>query len=356
MSDIHASAESGSLRIQRLSPGNATDLARWDRFVAASADATFFHRAGWQRILTDVFRHRTFFLYVESAGEIVGILPLAQVKSRLFGNSLTALPFAVYGGIVTSDPAVGALLEAEAEKIARELDVQHLEYRNVRAKHSDWPRQTLYVTFRKEILPDEEANMLAIPRKQRAMVRKSQKNGLRSVVDPDARRFFDLYADNVRRHGTPALPRAYFDALLDEFGENCSVLTVEDAEGIPVSSVVSFYFRDEVLPYYAGDHVRARQLAANDFKYWELMRRSCAAGLKVFDYGRSKVDSGSYSFKRNWGFEPTPLNYEYRLYKRDAIPQNNPNNPKYKLLINTWKRLPLAFANRLGPLIVRNLG
>lgn len=356
MNEIQSLAERSPVRIHRLNADNAIDCARWDRFVLASSGATFFHRSGWQRILGDVFRHRSYYLYAESAGEVVGILPLAQVKSRLFGNSLTSLPFAVYGGLVASSPEAATLLEDEAEKIARDLDVQHLEYRNVDSRHPEWPRQTLYVTFRKEILPDEEANMLAIPRKQRAMVRKSQKNGLRSVVDADTRRFFALYADNVRRHGTPALPKAYFDALLARFGQDCSVLTVEDADGVPVSSVLSFYFRDEVLPYYAGDDVRARQLAANDFKYWELMRRSCAAGLKLFDYGRSKVDSGSYAFKRNWGFEPTPLSYEYRLYKRDAIPQNNPNNPKYRLLIETWKRLPLGLANRLGPFIVRNLG
>jgi FemAB-related protein (PEP-CTERM system-associated) len=134
------------------------------------------------------------------------------------------------------------------------------------------------------------------------------------------------------------------------------VLTVTDSEGNPLSSVLSFYFRDEVLPYYAGDAVAARELAANDFKYWELMRRACARGLKVFDYGRSKQGTGSYAFKKNWGFEPTPLHYEYCLYRRDTVPQNNPSNAKYQLLIKTWRRMPLSWANWLGPFIVRNLG
>jgi FemAB-related protein (PEP-CTERM system-associated) len=120
--------------------------------------------------------------------------------------------------------------------------------------------------------------------------------------------------------------------------------------------VLSFYFRDEVLPYYAGDDEAARHLAANDFKYWALMRRACQRGLKVFDYGRSKVGTGPYSFKKNWGFEPTPLHYEYRLYKRDAIPQNNPANAKYRVFIEAWRRLPVGLANLIGPHIVRNLG
>lgn len=344
------------LQVRRLDRSDRDACGRWESFVAQAPTATFFHRAGWLAIMEEVFRHPTFFLFAERAGTIEGVLPLAQVKSRWFGNALVALPFAVYGGVAASSEAAATALEAEAERIAAMLKVAHLEYRNIASRHADWPRQDLYVTFRKEILPDVEANLLAIPRKQRAMVRKSMKHGLRSAIDSDSCRFFALYADNVRRHGTPALPQSYFDALLAEFGPDCEIMTVTDAAGAPLSSVLSFYFRDAVLPYYAGDAPRARALAANDFKYWELLRHAAARGAKVFDYGRSKVGSGSYAFKKNWGFEPTPLHYEYRLYQRAGIPQNNPNNPKYKLLIAAWRRLPLWLANRLGPPIVRYLG
>jgi FemAB-related protein (PEP-CTERM system-associated) len=333
--------------------------ARWDEFVQRCPQATFFHLSAWQDILEQVFNHRTFYLYAERAGEIVAVLPLAEVRSRLFGHALTSLPFCVYGGIAADVDAgldVVHELESKAETVARALGVTHLEYRNLDLRHEDWPRQDLYVTFRKEILPDVDANMLAIPRKQRAMVRKGIKNGLISEIDAGVDRFFDLYSDNVLRHGTPALSRKFFQRLKETFGEACEVLTVTTPEGKPLSSVLSFYFRDEVLPYYAGDDMAARDLAANDFKYWELMRRACERGCKVFDYGRSKVGTGPYSFKKNWGFEPQPLSYEYRLYKCDAIPQNNPMNPKYRAFIALWKRLPLGVANRLGPHIVRSLG
>jgi FemAB-related protein (PEP-CTERM system-associated) len=160
----------------------------------------------------------------------------------------------------------------------------------------------------------------------------------------------------VHRHGTPALPKRYFETLRRLFGADCSVLSVTAPDGRLLSSVLSFYFRDEILPYYAGDDEAARELAANDFKYWELMRHACARGLKVFDYGRSKQGTGPYAFKKNWGFEPQPLHYEYRLYKRDAVPQNNPANAKYRLMIETWRRLPRPVVNWLGPHVVRNLG
>ncbi len=344
------------LTVQRLLPKDANVAKRWDEFVLACPSATFFHRAGWQSIIADVFRHDTYFLYAQVDGQIRGVLPLAHIHSFLFGKSLVGLPFGVYGGVAATLDEAADALEAEAQKIALRLGVDHLELRNVGRRHADWPTQDLYVTFRKEILPREEDNMLAIPRKQRAMVRKGLKNGLVSQIDTGVDRFFALYADNVHRHGTPAMPKRYFSALLSEFGADCEVLTVNGPDGRLLSSVLSFYFRDEVLPYYAGDEESARDLAANDFKYWELMRRSCARGLKVFDYGRSKQGTGSYAFKKNWGFVPTPLHYQYRLYKRDAIPQNNPSNAKYKLLIETWRRMPIGLANWLGPFIVRSLG
>ena len=344
------------ISIQRLLAQDAATARRWDGFVQACPAATFFHRAGWQKILREVFRHETYFLYGEVDGRIVGVLPLAHVNSLLFGNSLVSLPFAVYGGVAANSAAAGEALEAQAQTIARKLGVDHLELRHVSARHPDWPVQQLYVTFRKAILAEPEANLQAIPRKQRAMVRKGIKNGLRAAFDDNVERFFGLYADNMHRHGTPALPKRYFQTLRDEFGADCDVLTVTAPDGRPLSSVLSFYFRDEVLPYYAGDDESARELAANDFKYWELMRRAGERGIGVFDYGRSKQGTGSYAFKKNWGFEPTPLHYEYCLYKRDAIPQNNPANAKYRLLIETWRRLPIGVANWLGPFVVRNLG
>ena len=355
--EIEIAPHSAALRVTSLDRHNAAGVERWDAFVADSPDATFFHRAAWQQIIEDVFRHPTYFLLADRAGSIEGILPLAHVKTRLFGNALVSLPFAVYGGVVAATAEAAAALEAEAQRLAEGLGVDHLELRNRAARHLDWPGQReLYCTFRKAIQPDIEANMLAIPRKQRAMVRKGLQRGLTSVTDDSCDRFFALYADNVHRHGTPALPKQYFEALRRAFGSDCEILTVVTPERAPVSSVLTFYHRDEVLPYYAGDDVAARDLAANDFKYWELMRRACERGCRGFDYGRSKRDTGPFAFKKNWGFEPEPLHYEYRLYRGDSIPQNNPTNPKYRAFIALWRRLPLAVANRLGPHIVRGLG
>ena len=133
------------------------------------------------------------------------------------------------------------------------------------------------------------------------------------------------------------------------------MLVVRDAS-VPVSAVLNFHFRDEVLPYYGGGTAAARGSYANDFMYWEVMRRAAARGARLFDYGRSKLGTGAFSFKKNWGFAPEPLNYRFLLAPGESIPEINPLNPKYRLMIAAWKRLPLPVANLIGPHIVRGVG
>ena len=331
------------------------DFDKWDGFVETCPEATFFHRAGWKTVIENAFGHRTHYLLAKRNGTIVAVLPLTEIKSHFFGHSLVSNAFCVYGGIAAADEEARNALDLHAQVLARELNVGHMEYRQRSPFHADWASQDLYFTFRKPIDPDLEKNMLAIPRKQRAMVRKGIKNGLISELDSGVDRFFSLFADNVKRHGTPALPKRYFSLLREVFGKDCEILSILH-EGQLVSSVLTFYFRDEVLPYYAGDREDARHLAANDFKYWELMRMGCERGYRMFDYGRSKVGTGQYDFKKNWGFVPAPLHYEYYLVNAQNIPQHNPLNPKYRMFIQMWRKLPTPIANTLGPHIVKNLG
>ncbi len=344
--------ERGQLTIGML---QSVEHARWDAFVDACPCATFFHRAGWQTVIERAFGHKTWFMYAEQDGQLRAILPMAQIKSVLFGHTLSCLPFCVYGGIAATDPHAALALDHAAQQLAAKLRVDHLEYRHVTARHPEWPSKTLYVTFRKPLQPDPDQNMLEIPRKQRAMVRKGISAGLHSEIDQDVERFFCAYSASVHNLGTPVFSKKYFQILKQVFGQECELMTICLGRQT-VCSVLSFYFRDQVLPYYGGGGSAARALAGNDFMYWELMRRACQRGYKVFDFGRSKIGTGAFDFKKNWGFAPTPLHYEYQLHRASAVPDHNPLNPRYQLLIKAWQKLPLSLANLLGPHIVRNLG
>jgi FemAB-related protein (PEP-CTERM system-associated) len=340
-------------------PLDERSRAAWDRFVADTPSATFFHRAGWAEAVRTAFGHTPHYLLAEQDGAITGVLPLVRVKTRLFGDTLISNAFCVYGGVAAVDAESEAALLAEAEALRGRLGSTALELRDrepAAAQEAGWvERSDLYVTFRKPIDADNDKNMKAIPRKQRAMVRKAISLGLTSVVGTDAGALYPVYAESVRNLGTPVFSRRWFDVLMAVFGADADIVTILHQDK-PVASVMNFYFRDEVLPYYGGGTSEARACAGNDFMYWEVMRRAADRGCREFDFGRSKIGTGAFAFKHNWGFPDVPLHYRFKLAPGASIPDHNPMNPKYKMFIAAWKKLPLPVANTVGPFIVRGLG
>jgi len=354
-----------------IKPYDNSHKQQWDDFVRASADGSLFHLTGWKEAVERAFGHRSHCLMAREGDELRGVLPLTEVKSRLFGHSLVSVPFGVYGGVVAADSRAREALLCEAETIAGRLGVDYLELRNCpnianersdrtsaaieQVQRSNWFSKDLYVTFRKEILPTVTDNMNAIPRKQRAMVRKGQGAGLISRVGgiEDLEMFHNVYARNVRDLGSPVYPLGFFRSLMEAFPDAFILSVWKD--GAITAGVLTFVYGGTLLPYYGGGLREYFDYAVNDFMYWELMRYGCEHGYKVFDFGRSKRDTGSYRFKKHWGFEPEQLDYRCRLVKAKEMPNVSPVNPKYELMIRAWKKLPLPVANWLGPKLVRGI-
>jgi len=342
-----------SPEISLLGPG---DEPAWDSFVDASPSGTFFHRAGWKRVIEKAFGHKTFYLLARRRGQICGVLPLTEIRSILFGRSLIANAFCVHGGVVSEHAEVRATLKEEAVRIGRERKVGRVELRSAVNSEPPWQKKSgLYFIFRRPLAPEVEANLKAIPHTRRRMIRVAHDNGLTSEIDESVERLHHVYAESVRQLGTPVFSKGYFQLLKDEFGSACDVITIL-YKARAIASVMSFYFRDEVMTYYGGGTKEARDLAGNDFMYWEVMRRACGRGVRFFDFGRSKAGTGAYNFKRNWGFKPAPLDYEFFSLDRREIPDVNPLNPKYRAAIDLWRRLPLPVTKLLGPPIVRSIG
>ena len=339
---------------------------RWDQFVLNQPAGTFFHLSAWRDVLASSFGYEPTYLWVRESGQVCGVLPLFFVKSLLFGRSLVAMPFGVYGGIVAANENAGRLLIDEATRLARERQVRFLELRgnpygefdvpaHANGTASAWSRKDLYFTFVSEIAATDEANLARIPRKQRRMVRQGEKHGLIAAFDNNRlAEFYHVYAASVRNLGTPVFGFAYFQNLLKVFGDRCKILVIEH-QGNAVAGVMSFFFRDQVLPYYGGALKESMHLAPNDFMYWELMRHAAAQGCKIFDFGRSKEGTGSYNFKRHWGFEPRPLTYWCYAPNGRSIPDTSPLNPKLRWAIRFWRGLPLTMTKSLGPHIVKHI-
>jgi FemAB-related protein (PEP-CTERM system-associated) len=332
------------------------DRALWDAFARDHPQATAFHLSAWGRTIEKTFGHKAYYLAALRGQDMLGILPLIHVKSKLFGQSLVSNAFAVYGGPVAVSDDAHAVLDGAAWSLAEKFGIKTLEYRNQQRLRPEWvSKSETYATFKRGLAASSEENLKAIPRKQRAEVRKSLEKNLSVLIDRDADRHFAVYAESVRNLGTPVFPKSLFRNLLETYGEEANILTVMHA-GKPISSVLSLYFRDEVLPYYGGGVEQARDLRGNDHMYWMLMEHAKERGCTSFDFGRSKLGTGAFAFKKNWGFEAAPLHYEFKLGPGGEMPDINPLNPKYKAMVAIWQRLPLPLANIMGPFISRALG
>lgn len=337
-------------------PATGADSTAWDAFVLAAPDGTFYHRFAWQPLLRDTFGFVPRCLIAERDGRVVGVLPLFHQKSLLFGRALISTPFCIEGGPLAVDAQARAALDAAALQLMDELKVPVLEFRCRKAVRPDWlAKRDLYATFARPLAATDEENLKAIPRKQRAVVRKALAGPLSGAVEPGVDVLFRVYSESVRNLGTPVFPKRWFAALRQAFGEDCDVVVIRD-DGEPVSAVMNFYHNGTVLPHYGGGTAAARRNGANDLLYWEVMRQAARRGCARFDFGRSKAGTGAFAFKKNWGFEPDWLEYEYKLAPGAELPEKNPNNPKYAMLIAAWKRLPLPVANFLGPLLIGGLG
>jgi FemAB-related protein (PEP-CTERM system-associated) len=338
----------------------------WDEFVLGHPESTFFHLWGWRDVLGESFGYKPYYLCVEEAGELAGILPLFLVRSYLFGKSLITIPLGMYGGpIAKNQRAEQSLLKAAEElleaKNARYLEIRGNPYRatelSLRTEddRKHYARKDLYVTFIGEMASDPGANLAQIPRKQRRMVRQGQKHGLRVTFENDRlREWYAVYAASVRNLGTPVYSYKYFQKLLTRFQTQCKILLVQYERNI-IAGVFSFFFKDQVLPYYGGALREYFHLAPNDFMYWELLSYGAANNYRIFDFGRSKQGTGSFDFKRHWGFQPRPLTYWYRSGDGHTVPDTSPLNPKLQWAIRMWKNLPLPVTMGLGPVISRHL-
>jgi FemAB-related protein (PEP-CTERM system-associated) len=331
---------------------DAGECARIAAFVTTTEGGTPFHLPAWSLAVARGCGQRARYLVAEQGGAIVGVLPLTEMRSPLFGRALVSAGFAVDGGVLGD--AVVEPLAAASWALAQRIGCPSVELRGG-AVPAGWDSDSdSYLGFARDLAADDDAELLAIPRKQRAEVRRALGYALDVVTGNDRAllaEHYRVYAESVRNLGTPVFPARLFRFVVETM--DADVLTVRH-QGRAVASVLSLYFGGTVYPYWGGGTEAARGLRANDRMYFALMAHARARGCTRFDFGRSKTGTGAAAFKKNWGFTPAP-----RLYaKRSDGPARevNPLNPKYALMVRSWKKMPLWAANLAGPWISRGLG
>lgn len=358
---MNAYAPFAATRVRLIERWHSEERIRIERFVAAHPQATPFHRPAWLEAVAAGTGNRALALVGERHGEIESYLPLSEVHSPVFGRLLASSGFAVSGGLLAIEGADGEPVFAALEELAARRCCPAVELRGgmLPTARAGWAvRADSHCGFVAPLADTDEAQLLTVPRKQRAEVRKGLAEALDVTIGTapsDRAAHYGVYAESVRNLGTPVFPRALFDAVLDAFGTEADILTVWRGD-TPLASVLSLYHRGDVMPYWGGGTRAARALRANDRMYFELMLHARRRGCQRFDFGRSKTGSGAYAFKRNWGFDPAPLRYASWTAPGSPRRDADPTSAKHAMQIAVWQRLPLGIANRFGPLIARGLG
>lgn len=345
----------GSIALAPLIVTASLDAASWDQFVERHPEASGYHLTAWRSIFEDVFGHRTLNLSAMRDDRVVGILPLVEFRSRLFGRFAVSLPFVNQGGVVADDEEAARRLVDRAIEEARSRGLDHIELRHERRCFLDLADKQHKVSMRLRLPDTSEALWNQLDRKVRNQIRKAEKSGIvasgggAELMDA----FYDVFAENMRDLGTPVYPRAFFASVMERFPARTRIHVVRLGEDV-VASSLTFAWRDSIEVPWASSLRRHRDKSPNNLLYWAMLQQAIADRRRVFDFGRSTPNEGTYHFKSQWGAEPGPMHWEYWLAS-GALPDQSPANPKYRAAIAVWRRLPLWVSNRVGPHLVRNL-
>jgi FemAB-related protein (PEP-CTERM system-associated) len=332
------------------------DIAPWDDYVMRNPLACNYHRVGWKAVIEQGFGHTTRYLCAKNGDRIVGILPLVVMKSLLFGRCVVSLPFFNYGGILADDNEAAEALLVSAQAVAREERASHIEFRH-RAPHGQGLAAKQHkVTMILELSSNVESQWQRFDPKLRNQVRKAEKSWLWVQVGGREllKDFYEVFARNMRDLGTPVYGLPFFNAIVTN-SQSSSVIFIVRLGEQPVAVGLASTFKDTVEMPWAASLREHRNLCGNMLLYWEAIRFGIRHGFKEFDFGRSTPGEGTYRFKEQWGARPVPLAWEYWIAGAGKLPDMSPKNPKYKLPIRIWKRLPVPIATWLGPSIVRNI-
>jgi len=332
------------------------DLPDWQDYLRGHAEATVYHSPLWGRVMRDAYKAAPYYLTARRDGRTVGVLQLVRQKSMLFGTHLCSLPYFDASGILADDESARAALLRQAADLRKETGAAHAEIREMAEPTEGLPVRTDKVTMWLEIPPGRDAMWKQLKGKVRNEVRKAEKSDL-EVIEGGAElvdEFHVVYARRMRDLGSPPHGRRFFRLAAEAFA-NETRLWVLRHEGRAVAA--SFTLTDSRgfrVPWSAAD-ARFRKLEANRLLYWHMLARAADDEAKIFDFGRSSQDSGTYEFKEEWGAEPVPLYWTFLLPAGESLPDLRPDSPKYRMMVACWRKLPVWAARALGARLIGKL-
>jgi len=334
---------------------SASTEAGWDAYVDEHPDSTCYHHRAWQVAARQAYDIDTQSLIARDArGAITGVLPLFMVRRSWSSYGTTAI-FGGYGRVLaSSDDARRELLE-EARRMVSRLNLAHLVHKSTGEEPvgGEWGRGDAAVTATLSLDAGEAALWKGFRGEIRNRVRKALASGLKVVEgETGFEPFYEVLAANMHQKGTPIYGRAFLRAVLEAFGSRAAIITVLRGEETLAGALVVEH-RNEVHIPFVSSRPGASALAPNNLLYWEIIRRSCARGMTLLDFGRSFRGTSSLEFKIRWGAQVVPQPFYY--VHSGAPPIIDPGGPRVRMAVAIWQSLPRGLTDRFGPVLAARL-
>jgi FemAB-related protein (PEP-CTERM system-associated) len=336
---------------------DATRLESWRTLCSRCGAAAARECLSWLDAVCAGLRHRRYVIEARRSDRVVGLLPLAYVKSLLFGRFLVSLPYTSSAGVIAEDEEAAGALVDRAVQLADALHVRHLELRH----EAEFPHPALQgklttkVHMRLALPSSAEELWKGFDPKVRNQVRKGEKSELSVHWDGPQLlgEFCAVFSRNMRDLGTPVFGRKLFSSILGQFGRQAELCVVR-RQGQPIAAALLVHGNGMTEVPSASSLREYNGTNANMLMYWRLLQRAVERGQKVFDFGRSSRDGSTFRFKKQWGAEPEPAVWQYYV-PNGTVSEARIESGKYERLIAMWRRLPLWMTRLIGPSIVRGI-
>lgn len=333
-----------------------TDAGRWNAFVDAHPGACVYHRFEWGPLFEAVYGSRSRSLIATQGAEVLGVLPIVELRSALFGRIWSSMPFFGHGGMLVDEEAAAELLAHEAARLAARAGARFIELRHLVEHDLGWHERRDKVNMVLTLPGSAEALFKGFKSKLRSQIKRPEKAGhtVRSGRHELLHAFWLVYSENMRDLGSPCHSERLFGAILDTFGEKSRVFAVYDGDH-PIGG--GFVVGGQgTLEIPCASTLRSHNgTSPNMMLYGEVLRFACGEGYARFNFGRSTVDEGTYKFKAQWGAVPRPLVYHTWVPAGAEPPSLKPTSGKFRRAVELWTKLPVSLARLAGPPIVKGI-
>lgn len=295
----------------------------WDERVASHPGGSFFHSAAWARVLSESYGHTPMYFAARNGAELLGLLPVLEIRSVLTGCRGVSLPFTDWSPPLVPDGAAFSDWLQYVIAHGRSRKWKYFECRGGSESLDGVASSASFLGHVLDLSVGEERLFKSFEGRVRNAVRKAESLGVKVEIaqTPEAvRDYYHLHCETRQKHGVPPQPFHFFQAIYREIlSKGNGIVALARHNGLPIAAAVFFHLGRKVIYKYSASNKASQQFRPNNLLMWEAIRWYARAGHVEMHFGRTSLNNeGLRMYKRGFGTREERidyLRYDYRQEK-----------------------------------------